>query len=143
MRLLFVCWAALWLSVVLGACGGDDDGEPAAGSRSSVASFAEGDVRIEIEYLDTGLLKGHAYGDAAEEWTVDAIRVEAVDHEGAEWVVIEPERTGVGSRNATEFFEVVFGELPRGEQITITATVTFRGQALERVERAATDTWPP
>lgn len=49
----------------LAACGGDDDGEETP-VPSANAMFEEGTLRIEIELLDTGLLKGHAFGEAVE-----------------------------------------------------------------------------
>ena len=134
------------LTSLVAACGDDDDddpGETPAATGSASQTYDEGDVRLEIEYLDTGLLKGHAYADAEEGWVVEAIRVEAVDEKDIGWPVIEPERTGVGSRNATEFFEVTIQELPRGDQVSVTTTVTFADTGGQRVERTAVDAWPP
>jgi hypothetical protein len=132
---------------VLSACSGDDDGDstedtPGPGASAS-QDYDEGQVRLEIEYLDTGLLKGHAYADAVDPWIVEAIRVEAQDEQGTGWPVIEPERTGLGSASATEFFEVTIQELPRGQQVSVTTTVTFASNDGVRVERTATDSWPP
>jgi hypothetical protein len=50
---------------------------------------------------------------------------------------------GVGSSSATEFFEVVLQELPRGQPLTITATVQFQDEAGNQVQRSAVDLWPP
>jgi hypothetical protein len=100
---------------------------------------------MEIEFLDTGLLKGHAYADAADGWKVERISVSAVDHEDAGWTMIEPpgEQVGFGTASANEFFEVRLEELPRGEQLTITQTVTFQDDAGVLVERSVEDHWPP
>ena len=100
---------------------------------------------MEIEYLDTGLLKGHGYADAAEGWQVALISVSAADPEGGQWIVIEPpgEQVGFGSASANEFFEVRIEELPRGQQITIKQTVVFKDDAGNPVERSVEDHWPP
>ncbi len=129
---------ALSLGLALSAACGGDDGRLGADN-----PYDEGRVRIEIELLDTGLLKGHAYADANEGWIVASTRVEAVAPGGTKWPVIEPERTGLGSPNAVEFFEVTLQELPRGEQIAVTATVVFEDPSGQTIERAAQDQWPP
>jgi hypothetical protein len=136
-------------AVLLWACG-TSDGEPTGeGSRVGAgpvsATFDEGTVRMEIEFLDTGLLKGHAYADAAEGWKVARISVSAVDHEGSSWTMIEPpgEQVGFGTATASEFFEVRLEELPRGEQLVITQTVLFEDQTGATVERSVEDRWPP
>jgi hypothetical protein len=131
---------ATLLSVLLAlaACG-DDPGKVAGSDKS----YAEGSVRMEIEFLDTGLLKGHSYANAKDGWTAASMKVEAVDHEGARWQVLEPEFSGLGSQSATEFFEVTIQELPRGEQITVTTTVGFEDRSGQRVDRTAMDQWPP
>ena len=128
-------------AVVSAACGGSE-GDPAA---SDNQEFPEGRVRMEIEYLDTGLLKGHGYADAAEGWRVAVISVSAVDTEGAQWIVIEPpgEQVGFGSASASEFFEVRLEELPRGQQITVKQLVIFEDDAGNPVERTVEDRWPP
>lgn len=133
-------WAALLgLALVLAACG-DDDGP--ASVISSDETYSEGAVRMGIETLDTGLLKGHSYAEAADGWTVEAIHVTAVDERGREWPVIEiPESAATDS--ATLFFEVTIQELPRGDQVTVTTSTTFKNDAGEEVERTAADSWPP
>jgi hypothetical protein len=127
-------------AVLSPACGGSEER-----NISSSEEFPEGRVRMEIEYLDTGLLKGHAYAEAAEGWQVAVISVSAVDHEGAQWIVIEPpgEQVGFGSPSANEFFEVRLEELPRGQQLTITQMVVFEDAAGNPVERTVEDHWPP
>ncbi len=137
-------WRATALALVatvllVSACGGDDDG-----SLPNVqTSFEEGELRVRIEILDTGLLKGHAFVDAADDWIVTGLRVEASDEEDVSWPVIEAERTGIGSANAQEFFEVVIQELPRGQQITVEAIANLQHSDGSIVERRVTDNWPP
>lgn len=134
-------WAtrAGFLSAFLLAAGcGNSNDTPTASER-----YAEGEVRLEIEFLDTGLLKGHVYGDAEEGWRVAEMNVTAVDQREARWGVIETEREGFESANANELMEVRLQELPRGEQITITATITFEDESGQRQERSAVDRWPP
>ncbi len=135
---------ALTLTLVAAsfACGGGDN-DDAAKTPTSNESYAEGKVRIEVEYLDTGLLKGHSYADASSGYKVTAMKVEAVDHKGASWNVLEPEKTGVDSANASEFFEIVIQEIPRGKQLTLTTAVTFEDASGNKVERTAVDSWPP
>jgi hypothetical protein len=132
-------WAALLVAaVLLAACGGDDD----SNEITSDESYEEGSVRMQIETLDTGLLKGHSYSTAAEGWTVEEIHVTAVDEKGSDWPVIEiPE--GAGADGTSLFFEVTIQELPRGEQVTITTVTTFQSDDGVEVERTAMDTWPP
>jgi len=127
-------------TVVSAACGGSEENLPASNEE-----FPEGRVRMEIEYLDTGLLKGHGYADAVEGWRVALISVSAVDPDGGQWIVIEPlgEQVGFGSPNANEFFEVRLAELPRGQQITIKQMVVFEDAAGNPVERTVEDRWPP
>jgi hypothetical protein len=100
-------------------------------------------LRIEIETLDTGLLKGHAFVDATEDWIVADLRVEAQDEEGVVWAVIEPEKTGIGGANASDFFEVTIQELPRGQQITVEAVASLQMADGTVVERRVADQWPP
>lgn len=130
-------WAALLVpALLLGACGGGDD------SDTTEKSYEEGNVRMAIETLDTGLLKGHSFAEAAEGWTVEAIHVTAETETGQKWPVIEiPEETT--AEKATLFFEVTIGELPRGQQVTMTTTTTFKNGSGEQVERTAADAWPP
>ncbi len=105
-------------------------------------SYPEGTVTIGISMLAVGLLKGDAAAQTEEGWRVAALRVTAADPSGADWAVLEfPE--GIGSRSASEFFEVVVQELSRGDQLEVTVTATFESDAGERVERQATDRWPP
>jgi hypothetical protein len=97
---------------------------------------------MEIEILDTGLLKGHAYANAIEGWTIDGIEMVAVDEKGVDWQVIEiPEKEE--DREAVEFFEVQIQELPRGDQVTISSKVFFLGEGGLRSERSVQDQWPP
>ena len=141
---------AIATAVLSGACGGSDDNPTGAGpdgvaGKQVVETYAEGTVRMEIEYLDTGLLKGHAYAEAAGDWRVASIAVSAVDAEGDGWIVIEPpgEQVGFGTASASEFFEVRLEELPRGQQITVTQTVSFEDDTGVVMERAIEDRWPP
>ncbi|HEV8574193.1 MAG TPA: hypothetical protein VGR43_05735 [Dehalococcoidia bacterium] len=128
----------LLVSLLLAAaCSGSDDA-PSASQR-----FEEGEVRLEIEFLDIGLLKGHVYGEAEEGWRVAEMNVTAIDHREARWGVIETEREGFGSTSANELMEVRLQELPRGQQLTISATVTFEDGSGKRQERSVTDRWPP
>lgn len=135
---LWLTRLAVALALLATACGGT-----AVAPTEADRSYQEGDVRIEIETLDTGLLKGHAFGTAQEGWRVSELSVTAVDHRDRSWPVIEPESTGIGSRRASVFFEVAIQEIPRGEQILLRATVVFEDEAGNRVERTATDRWPP
>jgi len=129
---------ALILAALASACGGGDD-SPQAGGRES---FPEGEITVAVEMLDTGLVKGNASAEAKSGWIVASMVVSAVDPRGANWQVLEfPE--GVGSASATEFFEIVLQELPRGQQLTITATVQFEAEDGNQVQRAAIDLWPP
>lgn len=135
-------WAALLVPALLpAACGGDDDSEDTP-VISSEESYDEGTVKMGIETLDTGLLKGHSYAEAADGWAVQEIHVTAVDEKGQSWPVIEiPEETG--EAKATLFFEVTIQELPRGDQVTITAVTNFKNDAGEEAKRTAADIWPP
>jgi len=130
----------LALALLLAACG-DDDSEPTP-VISSEEDYAEGTVRMGIEMLDTGLLKGHSYAEAADGWAVQELHVTAVDEKGRDWPVIEiPE--GSTPDAATLFFEVTIQELPRGDQVTVTTSTTLKNDAGDEVERTAADTWPP
>ncbi len=131
-------WAALLIFLVLpAACGGGSDS-----GVSSDESYDEGSVKMNIETLDTGLLKGHSYANAAQGFTVEKVHVAAVDQKQKTWPVIEiPEETAADK--ATLFFEVTIQELPRGNQVTITTTTTFKNSAGVEVERTAADIWPP
>lgn len=135
-------WAALLaLMLILAACG-DDDGSGPTPVISSEETYTEGTVKMGIETLDTGLLKGHSYAEAADGWTVQEIQVTAVDEKGQDWPVIEiPESSGPDA--ASLFFEVTIQELPRGDQVMVSTSTTFKSDAGEEVERTAADTWPP
>lgn len=133
---VFLLVAAISLTLAW-SCGGDREGP------RSNESYDEGKVRVEVELLDTGLIKGHAYADAAGGHKVAGIKVTAVDHKGASWNVLEPEISGIGSQSAKEFFEVVVQEIPRGKQVTIAATATFESPDGSKIERTAADVWPP
>ena len=135
--------AALGAMLLLAACSGGDgeeDSGPSAGAEPEVR-YDEGVIRMDIEYLDTGLLKGHSYVDAAEGWTVQGVNVTTVTDDGTKWGVIEiPED---GDSDYITFFEVQVQELPRGDQVTLTTTAFFvNGNGLT-VERTAVDKWPP
>lgn len=130
------------LAAYSAGCGDDDNGGATPVPPAS-QSFSEGDLRIEIETIDTGLLKGHAFGTAAEGWTISAFRVEAVTDEGVVWNVIEPEVTGIGTAHVEEFFEVVIQELPRGEQLAVEAIAELTDESGAQVERTVVDKWPP
>jgi hypothetical protein len=126
------------IATALSGCGdGGEDVLPAS------ASFPEGSLRIEIESLDTGLLKGHAFAEAEDGWIVSSLSVEAHDEAGVTWQVLEPEKSGVGGTDASEFFEVVVQELPRGSEITVEAIATLRNPDGSEVERTVADNWPP
>jgi hypothetical protein len=140
-RLTLACAAVLAGSLLAG-CGGSGDEPVAEPTTASEAVFDEGTVRMEIELLDTGLLKGHSYVTASEGWRVDGIDMVAVDQRGVDWQVIEiPEKQDAGE--AVEFFEVQIQELPRGEQVTITAKAFFIGETGLTSERSVQDHWPP
>ena len=138
--------AALVLLVILFAAGcGDGTAAPEGGGASPTGgkqSYPEGEMVIAAEMLDTGLLKGNATVEAKGGWRAAAMSVAATDPGGANWGVIQFPK-GVGSASASEFFEVQLGELSRGEQLAVTLTVTFESDRGERVERQATDHWPP
>jgi hypothetical protein len=139
-RPLLACAAVLTL--LSAGCGSDDEGPEPEPTSSSEATFEEGTVRMEIELLDTGLLKGHSYATAVEGWRIDGIDVVAVDERGVDWQVIEiPEKQD--AREAVEFFEVQIQELPRGEQVTITTKTFFIGEPGLTTERSVQDQWPP
>jgi hypothetical protein len=131
-------WAALLVPALMAtACGGGD-----GDSDTSSKSYDEGSMRMQIETLDTGLLKGHSYVEAADGWGIQELHVTAVDEKGQSWPVIEiPEETGAAK--ATLFFEVTIQELPRGDQVTITTVTKFKNEAGMEVERTAADIWPP
>jgi len=129
---------ALILVALASACGGSDDSPQAGGHES----FPEGEINVAVELLDTGLVKGNASAEAKSGWTVASMVVSAVDPRGANWQVLEFPK-GVGSSSATEFFEIVLQELPRGQQLTITATVQFEAEDGNQLQRSAIDLWPP
>ena len=135
--------AAVGAMLLLAACGGGDDEDgarPPAASEPEVR-YDEGVIRMDIEYLDTGLLKGRSYVDSAEGWEVEGLNVTAVTDDGTGWGVIEiPED---GESDYITFFEVQVQELPRGEQVTLTTTAFFVNGNGSTVERTAVDTWPP
>lgn len=130
--------SALLVSVALFGCG--NDGEDVV---PTSASYPEATLRIEIETLDTGLLKGHAFAEAEDGWTVSSFSVEARDDKGVAWQVIEPDVSGVGGANVSEFFEVVVQELPRGGELTVEAVATLQDADGSEIERRVADTWPP
>jgi|FLYL01.1.fsa_nt_gi hypothetical protein len=123
----------LVLMLVAAGCSTGGGSGAAAASRR----YDEGLVRIEIDRLDTGLLKGYAYAEPAEGFSVESIHVRAEDPRGRSWPVIEIPEEG------RLFFEVTVQELARGEQLTITATVAFSGASGAAVERTVSDRWPP
>jgi hypothetical protein len=127
--------------LLLVACdGGDDSPDTSAPGEQSV-SFDEGTIRMDIEFLDTGLLKGRSYVDAAEAWSVEGVNVTAVLDDGTDWGVIEiPEE---GEADYITFFEVQVQELERGEQVTLKTTAFFTNASGATAEQAVTDTWPP
>ena len=145
-RRLLAPAAALALVLLFAAACADDAMPPTGGGEpatlGAMESYPEGKVAIAAEMLDTGLLKGNASAEATGEWRTTAISVTATAPGGANWGVIEFPQ-GVGSASASEFFEVQLVELSRGEQLEITVTVTFESDSGERVERQATDRWPP
>lgn len=135
--------AALVAVFLVAACdseGGDDTADtPAPGEKSG--TFEEGTIRMDIEFLDTGLLKGHSYVDAAAGWSVEGTRVAAVTDDGTDWGVIEiPEE---GDADSVVFFEVQVQELARGDQVTLTTTAFFTNGDGSSVQQTVTDTWPP
>lgn len=132
--------AGLFLFASCGGGGGEED----AGSATETAQeaiYEEGAIRMEIEMLDTGLLKGHSYVDAAEGWSVEGVNVTAVIDDGTEWGVIEIREQG--EADSVTFFEVQVQELPRGQQVTVTTTAFFRDAGGLSAERTAVDKWPP
>jgi hypothetical protein len=96
---------------------------------------------MQIEMLDTGLLKGHSYVDAAEGWTIQGVSVTAVTDQGKEWGVIEIREEG--DADHTVFFEVQIQELPRGDQVTVTTTAFLGNDTGLSSERTVSDEWPP
>jgi hypothetical protein len=130
--------AGLALIALVSACG-DSESSSETGGRED---FGEGEVSVAVDMIDSGLVKGNATAEAKEGWIVSDLAVTAVEPNGTGWRVLEF-REGLGSRSASEFFEVVLQELPRGQQLTITATVTFEGENGTPVKRAAIDYWPP
>src|SRR3990172_1943119 len=143
MKTVLVCtWAVFAGLAMLTALFGDDEGPGRTLVISSEESYDEGSVKMGIETLDTGLLKGHSYAEAADGWAVQKIHVTAEDERGQSWPVIEiPEETGAAK--STLFFEVTIQELPRGDQVTITTATTFKNDAGVEAERTAADIWPP
>jgi hypothetical protein len=141
-RLPLAC-AALLVVLLLAGCGDDDDAPEPEPTTSSEETFDEGTVRMVIEVLDTGLLKGRAYVTAAEGWRVDGIDIVAADEAGVDWPVIEiPEKQD--ATDFVEFFEVTIQELPRGDQVTVTAKAFFIGDTPGLTsERSVQDQWPP
>jgi hypothetical protein len=137
MKFIVATVATSLATLFIAACGGGAS-EPTGGHET----YSEGTVRLAVEMLDTGLLKGNAFADASDGWTIFAIRVEAVDHREASWPVIEFPQ-GQGSAHGQEFFEVTIQELPRGEKVAVTVVVTFENADGDRIERTATDLWPP
>ena len=127
----------LVLVLVVSACA-QEAGAPSGDQER----FAEGEVAVTVDVVDTGLLKGTMSAEAKGGWKVAAIGVRAVDPGDVDWRVLEfPE--GLGLKNATGLFEVVLQELPRGQQLTITATATFEDDEGNQVMRTAVDHWPP
>ncbi len=145
MKVTRLSWTAvLLLLTLLSACGGSEEKKTSSPTPviSMEEKYQEGTVKMGIETLDTGLLKGHSFADAAQDWSIEQLMVSAQDDKGTTWQVIEiPESKG--SQKASEFFEVVVQELPRGHQLTITTSATFSAQSGEKVERTAQDRWPP
>lgn len=142
--LLFI---ALLPLAILAACGGggssDDSGPDGALPDEGVTqSFDEGDITVDINTLDTGLIKGSASARAAAGWHVTDIVVAASDPEGHDWNVLQLPQEAIDGGRAM-VFEVVIQELPRGEQIDVTAVATFEDEDGNRVERRLMDTWPP
>jgi RecB family endonuclease NucS len=135
-------WLAAFSALTLVACGGDADDSNVEPTSPSMATFDEGELRMEIETLDTGLLKGHSYVDATDGWTIAGVDISAVDERGIEWNVIEIAEEE-GEKSAVEFFEVMIQELPRGDQITVTTRAIFTSDTGFRAERTVEDHWPP
>src|SRR5438105_15398634 len=82
--------AAVLLLLLVVACGSSEN---KVASPTPVISkdqtFAEGTARMGIETLDTGLIKGHSYAEAAQGARIDKMKVTAQDEKGQSWVVIE------------------------------------------------------
>jgi hypothetical protein len=134
----------LLLATVLlatGCNGGGDDGGEEDPPASQEVSYDEGTIRMEIETLDTGLLKGHSYVDAAEGWSVGDVSVTAVTTEERDWGVIEIDEEG--DVDSVTFFEIQVGELPRGQQVVVTTTAFFTDSGGLTSERSVEDQWPP
>ena len=143
MRIGLFLGAAAVSALLFAGCG-DGDGEDSGDSgeqSASEAKYDEGTIRMEIELLDTGLLKGHSYVDSADGWTVAGVNVTAVADDGTEWGVIEIKEQG--DADSVTFFEVQVQELPRGDQITLTTTASFSDDHGFMAERTAIDEWPP
>jgi len=134
--------AALAMLLLFAACGADDaDDDSSSATPGQDVTYDEGSIRMQIEMLDTGLLKGHSYVDAAEGWSVEGVNVTAVIDDGTEWGVIEIREQG--EADSVTFFEVQVQELPRGQQVTVTTTAFFRDAGGLSAERTAVDKWPP
>ncbi len=133
--------AALMALLLLVACSGGDGDDVESTPPAEEGTFDEGSIRMEIEMLDTGLLKGHSYVDAAEGWTVDGVNVTAVTTDGTEWGVINIKEQG--DVDSVTFFEVQVQELPRGQQVTVTTTAFFTNGTGLTSERSVADQWPP
>jgi hypothetical protein len=143
MRIVLSVGAVTATAMLLVGCGDDGNKNDAdsGGQSASEATYDEGTIRMEIELLDTGLLKGHSYVDSADGWTVAGVNITAVADDGTEWGVIEIKEQG--DADSVTFFEVQVQELPRGDQITLTTTASFTDDNGFMAERAAVDKWPP
>lgn len=142
--------AAAWMLLALACGSGSSENSsqqtpsPGEGTATATAAaeFKEGALEIAIDMLDVGLLKGNVNAQASSGQRVTALKVAAVDPQEAQWKVLEFVE-GLGSGEASEFFEVVLQELPRGQQLQITATATFEAGDGSKVEREVKDHWPP
>jgi hypothetical protein len=141
MKIALALAAVLAAATIMGCDDAEDDPDGNTSSDEETVSFDEGTILMDIEFLDTGLLKGRSYVNAAEGWEADGLTVTAALDDGTRWGVIEiPEQ---GDADSTTFFEVQVQELPRGDQVTLTTTAFFVSESGARSQRAITDTWPP
>ena len=74
----FLIGAVVAMVLLLGACGGDDDADPAAAIRDYAAAYNSGDVDAVMElFTDESVVNGHPFASRSE--GLSAIRAVQVD----------------------------------------------------------------